>query len=172
MSKQDRQGVRTPADLERKYPLGKLNDKTGDTSELGRQINQLSQSMSTFMASTNGAIAELTNEDTELNQAITNLEEAVAELEQGGGGSGGDSGGQSSFVVTVEADSLETESITADKTFAEIDAAIQAGMDVKVKLLSNGSYIYLQMTAYLPGSEVDFCGYYGYPLVLQIFADE
>ena len=162
MSKQDRQGVRTPADLERKYPLGKLNDPTGDTSELSKQISQMNQSMSIFATSINGTIAEMSSN-------IDTLNKDVADLKYGGGGSGQ----ASVVVVNVEADSLDTETLSADKTFSDIEQAILAGMDVKVKLKNESYYIYLQMTAHLPESEVDFCGYYdGHPLVLQIFADE
>ena len=58
MSKQDRQGVRTPADVERKYNLGQL--KTGGLSLKEReQLNQLHQTLSQYMASTNATINEL-----------------------------------------------------------------------------------------------------------------
>jgi hypothetical protein len=164
MSKQDRQGVRTPAELERKYDFSLLSGQSNMTSDLKNQINQLNQSLSMFAASTNVSIEQLSGD-------IDDLEQAVAELIHGGGGGSGQS---SLLIVNVEADSLDTESLSADKTFSEIEDAIQAGFDVKVKLISNVSYnIYLQMTAHLPGSEIDFCGYYnGVPLVLQIFADK
>lgn len=347
MSKQDRQGVRTPADLERKYDFGLLSEQSKANSEINNQINQLNQSMSMFMASTNGSMEQMSSD-------IDDLEQAVSELIHGGGEpSGGESwidlgivddvgaaldglleegryrlwsddpfcysvevqrvgdyvrqtywsteeGGaavyfrtaffngeewdwledtchvtqdwlnqyalkthkhrqamnadfatwintfregqyhihvqaetksyvvdqfvfnnkpvstihvcqryfevtepwkiytrhgttngnyvlvnwdewtvndckeNATMFVTVETVSLATETINADKTFSEIEAAILAGKDVKVKLISNESYIiYLQMTSHLPGSEIDFSGYYnGTPLVLQIFADE
>ena len=58
LKKQDRQGVRTPADLERKYNLGLLGGGTGD-SKLGTQLQQVSQSLAQYIATTNALIAEL-----------------------------------------------------------------------------------------------------------------
>lgn len=54
MKKQDRQGVRTAADLERKYDFGALG--FGGSSE---QVRQLTQTLSQFMASTNATINRL-----------------------------------------------------------------------------------------------------------------
>lgn len=56
MSKQDRQGVRTPADIERKYNLGSLGEQTGQQSE---QLNKLNQTLNQFMATTNAEIERL-----------------------------------------------------------------------------------------------------------------
>ena len=161
MSKQDRQGVRTPADLERKYDFGLLAGQSNATSELSNQINQLNQSMAIFEASTNGSIEQLSGE-------IDDLEQAVSELIQGGG-----SGGSNVAIVTVETDSLDTETIHADRTFAEIESLILEGKTVKVKLVCEGQNIYLQVSAHMPGSEIDFCGFFdGHQLVLKIYADE
>ena len=52
MSKQDRQGVRTPADIERKYNLGALSKGGGDSG----QLSQINQALSQFMADTNAKI--------------------------------------------------------------------------------------------------------------------
>jgi hypothetical protein len=75
----------------------------------------------------------------------------------------------------VEVDSLATENLTSDKTFAEIEAAILLGMNVIVKLICAGVdyLIYLHMTAHLPGSEIIFSGYFNnMPLVLKIMAEQ
>lgn len=56
MSKQDRQGVRTPQDLERKYNLGSLGGGSGEESAQTRKLSQL---LSQFMADTNNKIREL-----------------------------------------------------------------------------------------------------------------
>lgn len=63
MSKQDRQQVRTPADVERKYNLGQ---STSDVSKLlsmmqkqSQQLGQLSQTLSQFIASTNTRLSAL-----------------------------------------------------------------------------------------------------------------
>lgn len=61
MSKQDRQSVRTPTDIERKYDLGKLAASRGLTVQQEQRLNQLSQTISQFMASTNAKIEELKN---------------------------------------------------------------------------------------------------------------
>ena len=60
MSKQDRQGVRTPADIERKYDLELLAGQGERSNEkLLQQINLLNQTLAQFMATTNGKIEEL-----------------------------------------------------------------------------------------------------------------
>ena len=59
MSKQDRQGVRTPADIERKYDLGQLAASRGLTMKQEQVLNQLSQSLQQFIATTNAKISEL-----------------------------------------------------------------------------------------------------------------
>lgn len=61
MSKQDRQGVRTPADIERKYDLGKLASSQGLTMQQEQRFNQLSQTIQQYMATTNAKLEELEN---------------------------------------------------------------------------------------------------------------
>lgn len=60
MSKQDRQGARTPADLERKYDFGKQFSNTDvSNAKLAAQLNQLSQSFAQYVANTNAALEAL-----------------------------------------------------------------------------------------------------------------
>ena len=60
MSKQDRQGVRTAADLERKYNFGEVfGDGAESYAKVTEQLNRLNQTMAQFMANTIGAIEEL-----------------------------------------------------------------------------------------------------------------
>ena len=59
MSKQDRQGVRTPADIERKYNLGALAN-SGGSSE---QLSQISQTVSQFISDANDKIAKCVTEE-------------------------------------------------------------------------------------------------------------
>ena len=59
MSKQDRQGVRTPADLERKYDLGQIDEVRKDNANNASQMSRLNQMFAQYMASTNASIAEL-----------------------------------------------------------------------------------------------------------------
>lgn len=50
MSKQDRQGVRTPADVERKYNLSQVAKNKGVTEKQESRINQLIQSLNQLIA--------------------------------------------------------------------------------------------------------------------------
>lgn len=60
MSKQDRQGVRTAADLEQKYDFGKIfGDGAGSYAQLAAQFNKLNQSVAQFMAFTMGSLEAL-----------------------------------------------------------------------------------------------------------------
>ncbi len=56
MSKQDRQGVRTPAELEQKYNFGDLKKNTKDQR---RDMSEMNQMLSQFAASVNTKIAEM-----------------------------------------------------------------------------------------------------------------
>lgn len=62
MSKQDRQGVRTPADIEIKYGLGKNKGggNGGSTEKLEQLVNQLNQTLSQFMATVNAKLNSIT----------------------------------------------------------------------------------------------------------------
>lgn len=109
MSKQDRQGVRTPADVERKYNLGQLAAAQGKSQKQELALSQLTQAVNQYIVSNNVRIEELNgdidklNEDTngsleELNSTINDLNEEIDELNKkieeladnpgGGGGSG------------------------------------------------------------------------------------
>ena len=60
MSKQDRQGVRTPSQIEQKYDLGgKASSDEKNFAKLSRQVEQVSTLLSQLMASTNAALTEL-----------------------------------------------------------------------------------------------------------------
>lgn len=56
MSKQDRQGVRTATDLERKYDFGSIANQ-GKTQNT--QMSQLVQTLTQFMVETNKAISDI-----------------------------------------------------------------------------------------------------------------
>lgn len=174
--KQDRQGVRTAAELERKYNLGQsvsqsyvqsvvntavtasanesknyIDAKVKDVTELEQYIIDAKHDASEAKATAEAAQA-----------AVDELREDIA-IEATG------------LIVTVEADSLATENLTSDKTFDEIEEAILSGMNVIVKLICDGIdyQIYLHMTAHLQGSEIAFSGYFNnLPLVLKIMAEE
>lgn len=58
MSKQDRQGVVTPADVEQKYGLGKPSASGGLTPKEREDLNKLTQTLTAFIASTNAKLKE------------------------------------------------------------------------------------------------------------------
>lgn len=59
MSKQDRQGVRHAAELERKYSFGDIAESRKGLDETGVKTSRLEQQLNQYMASTNAVIAEL-----------------------------------------------------------------------------------------------------------------
>lgn len=73
MKKQDRQGVRTPADLERKYPLGNTASDSKNYAALARQVEQLSTTIAQFMGATNAALATLSDNVKTLSDKVEKL---------------------------------------------------------------------------------------------------
>lgn len=61
MSKQDRQGVRTAADVERKYSLGEIDNASKRSTKAEKQVSGLDQKMNLFMSSVNKTIEDLQN---------------------------------------------------------------------------------------------------------------
>lgn len=57
MQKQDKQGVRTPSDLERKYNFEASTNAEKNLAKLSRQVSQLSTLVTQYMSATNLAIA-------------------------------------------------------------------------------------------------------------------
>jgi len=81
MSKQDRQGVRTPSDLERKYNFGQVfADQQTENSRQGDLISRLNQTLAQFMAYATGALETLGKDLDEAEVAISNLETATSSL--------------------------------------------------------------------------------------------
>lgn len=73
MSKQDRQGVRTAADIERKYDLGKLNTFRGDSQKQDIVVNELTQKVDQFIATTNGNLATINIDIAYLKENISGM---------------------------------------------------------------------------------------------------
>lgn len=74
MSKQDRQGVRSPAELERKYSFGQVFSNQDETNaRQSKEIEQMAKAMSGNTSSTNFAI-------TQINARLSAVEQAIAEL--------------------------------------------------------------------------------------------
>ena len=59
MSKQDKCGVRTASDLERKYDFGVFNNNANSNARLEEQTKQLNQTLTQFMANTNARFEEI-----------------------------------------------------------------------------------------------------------------
>ena len=60
LDKRDRQGVRTPGDLEQKYPFEKmLGDNPSNVAALERKVEQLNTLLSQFIGTANSALAVL-----------------------------------------------------------------------------------------------------------------
>lgn len=76
MSRQDRQGVRTAADLERKYDLGGKNSR-GSYERQEVALNNLVQAVNQFIATTNAKLEEL-----EENKAVS-PDISIEEIEGG-----------------------------------------------------------------------------------------
>lgn len=77
MSKQDRQGVRTPADVERKYNLGQLASAQGASVKVESALQQLSQSFANYVADANAEMEELNNKIDEIGSAPATVPDAV-----------------------------------------------------------------------------------------------
>ena len=71
MSNQDRQGGRTPADIERKYNLGQMKSAQGDTSKQDIMINNLTKVLNQYMVDTDLRIGEIEREQEEEMPVIT-----------------------------------------------------------------------------------------------------
>lgn len=78
MSKQDRQGVRTPSDIERKYDLGKLNAFRGDSQKQDLVLTELTQKVDQFIANTNGNIEGINAEIDVINEKVDNIGTTVS----------------------------------------------------------------------------------------------
>ena len=215
--KQDRQGVRTPSDVERKYNFGhfmddqkkkderqnqnieqvgnfasaniaslredltKLSNSTSkEIARIAKDIESIRVSSSNSLASISLRINELAETDkvqteaiAELSMLVKTMDDSVEALRQIVSEITGQSG--SGMLVYAETESLNAETIYADKSFTEIDEAINTGSVVRVKLLCSdiNDFVYLHLASHLPGAEVTFCGYFnGLPVTLQLQADD
>ena len=85
MSKQDRQGVRTPADIERKYDLGR------DFSEIEKQLSNAQRTAASAKSTADNAASmagEAAQAVESMGSQVTDLSERVDTLEQSGVGGG------------------------------------------------------------------------------------
>jgi hypothetical protein len=74
-SKQDRQGVRTASELERKYDLGRVARMENSAISTAEQIGKLDRILSQFIFTTNGTL-------TQLDYDLQYVEEELASMTQ------------------------------------------------------------------------------------------
>ena len=84
MSKQDRQGVRTASDLERKYELGQISTQKDTSSRQSSQISQLAQTLSQFMVKVNAEIENLQGRIYPVGSVYVSLDNSEPSLIFGG----------------------------------------------------------------------------------------
>lgn len=81
MSKQDRQGVRTPADLEQKYNFGQaFSDQKAALERHGEQLSRLNDAQTMFVNETSTNFAGLTKRMTASEKDIDALDERANAL--------------------------------------------------------------------------------------------
>lgn len=82
MSRQDRQGARTPADLERKYNFGQaFSNMEQESTRHGEQISNLAQMQSQFMANTNAEFGTQGENVSKAQKDIVALAKRMAAVE-------------------------------------------------------------------------------------------
>ena len=181
MAKQDRQGVRKATDLEQKYRFGrKFSEQEKKLLRQQEKIVSIDNSVSENKSITDNIIVVLddTLEDVDgLNNNMTEFDLSLSQLSK----RIDDSNvrikkleDNAELLVTVNVDSLDSSTLSADKSFSEISDAINAGRDVRVKVicLGEGQCIYLDLVSYKSGSEANFSGYHnGNHVTLQVMAD-
>ena len=74
LQKQDRQGVRTPAELEQKYDLGGMSPSSvRDYAKLARSVEQLNTTLAQFMGATNTSISKLIQEVSDMKTSLSDF---------------------------------------------------------------------------------------------------
>lgn len=73
MSKRDRQGVRTPTDIERKYGLGEIANLRGSSARQESILHKMTEELSQYITVTNAKIKEV-------NDLISDLDDTIEEL--------------------------------------------------------------------------------------------
>lgn len=77
MSKQDRQGVRTASDLERKYRLGSIEENEKAERQNSDKISNTNQAMSQFMAEVNRKVNDMSEKVDDSNKQTEENAKAV-----------------------------------------------------------------------------------------------
>lgn len=83
MSKQDRQGVRTPAELERKYAFGTVFQEQGmANARLQESLSRIGQSQSQANTQFTALTAQLRQDLTKQQRALDGLTQRVSQVER------------------------------------------------------------------------------------------
>jgi predicted nucleic acid-binding Zn-ribbon protein len=80
MSKRDRQGVRTPADLERKWKLDFISQMESDSREQRELIDSQNRTMGELVGKTSGTITSLEKDVSRAKKDISNLKLNVTSI--------------------------------------------------------------------------------------------
>ena len=143
MSKQDRQGARTPAELERKHSKV-LSGQDDNNANQNRQIEELSKSMSHNTGAFNYSIqqinARLTNVEASvknlegdestslLAERVTEAEQAIAEIQEGDTALAGrvSSAEAANIRQDLDIEELGERLTTVETTLASLEARVAA----------------------------------------------
>ena len=181
MNKRDRQGVRTPANLEQKYDFGEFqkeqdafNKSLGgkverqDSSfkafskQVEEWISSVTQSIEKLWKSVNTISDKQTSTGSSLSSLADNVETLLKwkkEFDNKEPEAGGDPV-PSELLVNAYANDFSFDGVTLDKSFDEIETAIQSDINVRVKARNNnGQYAFLYLASYIKGKAIEFIGW-------------
>ena len=129
MSKQDRQGVRTPADFERKH--GKvLSGKDDTNASQDRQLEQMAQAMAGNTSAFNYSI-------TQINARLSRVEQAIADLE----------GDDTDTTLLARIEAVESANETQDQTIAATSQAVNSLLQTVTDLSGRMSAVESTLTS-------------------------
>ena len=101
-------------------------------------------------------MAKAAGQNVNVPEPITREEKYLAAIAKSGCGAG-------DMLVTITAvmamDMDDEPQYVADKTFEEIESAVNAGKNVRVKFFLEGADTYTPLSAHFPGNEVYFMSY-------------
>lgn len=140
MSKQDRQGARTPADLERKYEFGQaLSEMEEASKKQSDQIARQNNTMNEFIGKSSGEIASLEKDVSRAKKDISNLKLNVtsfsvrlSNIEQGDKATSQSITGLAQRISSLEKDlssfktSVNTRLETAESTLTDLVGRVTA----------------------------------------------
>lgn len=182
MNKRDRQGVRTPANLEQKYDFGEFQKKQeqfnkslgGKVERQESSINAFKKQVEDWFESVTKSIEKLwksidviSKKQTTNGVALSSLADSVESLikwkkeVESEEPEPDDEPVPSELLVKAYANDFSFNGVTVDKTFDEIETAIQSDINVRVKARNNnGQYAFLYLASYIKGKAIEFIGWF------------